>query len=124
MLRKTTPTVTFFMILTALNVLPARAGEQITLPEITVRPPTVSDRNGGGMDSRVLERLNKQLKRKADEPGLIINAPPFDARSPDTAIGIVNIPGVQQQYGQNFGKSVIPYRPSAPVFSAPIGPRR
>jgi hypothetical protein len=38
--------------------------------------------------------------------------------------GVVNIPGVQQQYGKNFGNSVIPYRPSSPVFSAPLGPRR
>jgi hypothetical protein len=29
--------------------------------------------------------------------------------------GVVNMPAVKQQYGQNFGVSVIPYRPPLPV---------
>ncbi|WP_407112967.1 hypothetical protein [Bradyrhizobium sp. LMG 9283] len=46
-----------------------------------------------------------------------------DARSPDAKVGVVNIPGVQQQYGRNFGVSVAPFRPPPPVVSAPIGHR-
>jgi hypothetical protein len=38
-------------------------------------------------------------------------------------VGIVNVPAVQQQYGQNFGHSVIPYWPPPPVFTSPLGHR-
>jgi hypothetical protein len=106
-----------------LLVMSVQAEAQTTLPEITVQPPTPrsNDRIGGGdgkggadakgKDNNPLERLNQQLKRKVDETNPIGNAPPLSANSPDTKIGIVNIPGVQQQYGKNFGNSVIPYRP-------------
>jgi hypothetical protein len=30
---------------------------------------------------------------------------------------------VQQQYGQNFGHSVFPYRPPSPVYSSGLGRR-
>jgi hypothetical protein len=53
-----------------------------------------------------------------------MNLPPIDARSPDIKTGVVNIPAVQQQYGRNFGISVVPYRPPPPVFSTPGMPHR
>jgi hypothetical protein len=53
-----------------------------------------------------------------------MNLPPIDERSLDTKVGVVNIPGAQQQYGKNFGVSVVPQRPAPPVFSAPLGPHR
>jgi hypothetical protein len=34
------------------------------------------------------------------------------------------VPAVAQQYGQNFGRSVAPYRPPPLVFVAPTGARR
>ena len=55
--------------------------------------------------------LNQQLKREADRANPITNIAPLDAKSSDTKIGIVNLPGVQQQYGRNYGVSVMPYRP-------------
>lgn len=63
--------------------------------------------------------INQQLRRQVDRanPGSI--APPFDARSQDIGIGLSNIPAVRQQYGPNFGRSVVPYRPPPPVFTAP-----
>jgi hypothetical protein len=42
---------------------------------------------------------------------------PLNANSPDNAVGNFNRAGVAEQYGQNFGKSVIPYRPPPPVFN-------
>jgi hypothetical protein len=107
-------------------VMPVQADAQTALPEITISPPPPprsTDHIGGGGDgkggadakgneSRSFERLNQQLKRKVDETNPIGNNPPLDARSPDTKIGVVNIPGVQQQYGKNFGVSVVPYRPA------------
>jgi hypothetical protein len=64
-----------------------------------------------------------QLKRKVDQVNPIQNLPPLDARSQDIKVGTVNIPGVQQQYGQNFGHSVFPYRPPSPVYSSGLGRR-
>jgi hypothetical protein len=115
------------------------AQDPTRLPEISVAPPSqpkatergdpiighgtgTNDNDGGG--PKAFERLNKELKRKVDDVNPTINAPPLDARSPDTKIGVINIPAVQQQYGQNFGHSAFPYRPSSPVFSAPLGGRR
>jgi hypothetical protein len=66
-----------------------------------------------------LDCLNRRLKQDVDH----VNAPtigaPLGAASPDTKIGIVNLPAVQQQYGQNYGHSVVPFRPPAPTFSVP-----
>jgi hypothetical protein len=117
-----------------LNGMPVHAQERTTLPEITISPsvPKSTDQKGtdgkGGAgvkngDGPSFGDLNQQLKRKVDEVNPTANNPPLDARSPDTKIGVVNIPGVQQQYGKNFGNSVVPYRPPPPVF-APLGGAR
>ncbi|WP_213737870.1 hypothetical protein [Bradyrhizobium sp. dw_411] len=128
------------MTATAVSALmPCRAEAQVSLPEITVYGPppksgahTDQPGSGGGNpggDSKgegnhAFDRLNQQLKRKVDETNPSVNSPPLDARSPDTKIGVINIPGVQQQYGKNFGHSVVPYRPPPLVYTSPLGPRR
>jgi hypothetical protein len=109
-------------------VTPASAEERVmVLPQIVI---------GGGAGnadrcveveigaSRSMDCLNQKLRREVDRANPTMNLPPIDARSPDTKVGVVNIPGVQQQYGRNFGVSVVPYRPAPPVFSAPLGPHR
>lgn len=112
------PLVAFlFVVLT--TGTSAQNPPQLTLPEITVSP----DGANREKEKRALEQLNKDLKRKVDETNPSLNLPPIDARSPDLKTGIVNMPAVQQQYGKNFGRSVIPYRPGPPVYSAPIGRR-
>ncbi len=75
-------------------------------------------------NDRSIGCLNQRLRREVDRVNPTINTPPIDAKSQDIRVGVVNIPGVQQQYGQNFGRSVIPFRPPAPVYSSQIGPRR
>lgn len=124
------------VLLAMVMVAAAGAQEPIQLPELTVSPPSQPRAKGGnnqgngsgtgaddkGGDAKALDRLNRELKRKVDEVNPTINSPPLDARSPDTKIGIINIPGVQQQYGKNFGNSVVPYRPPSPVY-APLGHR-
>ncbi len=107
----------------------AHATAQTTLPEITVsppqQPPRIQDelnrkdsgdgKSGAGAkgdENGALGKLNQELKRKADETNPVGNNPPLDARSPDTKTGVINIPGVQQQYGKNFGNSVVPFRPT------------
>ncbi len=96
------------------------------------RNETASSPKAGGVDRCVdvkigddhsLGCLNEQLKRKVDEVNPVLNLPPLDARSQDLKVGTVNVPAVQQQYGQNFGHSVIPYRPPRPVFTPTIGRR-
>jgi hypothetical protein len=59
--------------------------------------------------------LNQKLKRDAGRVNPLPNIPPLDAKSSDTKIGIVNLPGVQQQYGRNC-VSVVPFRLPSPVF--------
>jgi len=114
-------TVILAMATVGLAAMPVHAQEQ--LPEITISPSTPRSADHKGVDGkgsadvknggdRSFGDLNQQLKRKVDEVNPTGNNPPLDARSPDTKTGVVNIPGVQQQYGKNFGNSVIPYRPA------------
>jgi hypothetical protein len=63
--------------------------------------------------------LNQKLKREVDRVNPSINLPPLDARSPDVRVGNVNEAAVRQQYGSNYGRSVIPFRPPAPVYVLP-----
>jgi hypothetical protein len=63
--------------------------------------------------------LNQKLKREVEKINPTINMPPIDARSSDIRVGNVNEMAVRQQYGSNFGRSVIPYRPPAPVYVLP-----
>ena len=66
---------------------------------------------------RALGCLNQRLKREVDRVNPSLNLPPLDARSSDVRVGNVNEAAVRQQYGSNYGRSAIPYRPAAPVFS-------
>jgi hypothetical protein len=74
-------------------------------------------------NSRAYNCLNQKLKKEVDRVNPSVNMPPVDARSPDIRVGVVNIPAVQQQYGKNFGVSVMPHRPALPTFSPPLGRR-
>lgn len=96
------------------------------LPEINVdsaarKQPCVDSQADG---NRSYNCLNQKLRREVDRVNPSVNLPPVDARSPDIRVGVVNMPAVKQQYGRNYGISVIPYRPGAPVFTAPMPPRR
>jgi hypothetical protein len=107
------------------------------LPRIHVQPPPARSKGPGDQGAaaigstvkegddkaKSLDRLNRELKRKVDEVNPTTNTPPLNAASPDTKIGVINIPGVQQQYGKNFGVSAFPYRPPPPVYAPPIGHR-
>jgi hypothetical protein len=66
--------------------------------------------------------INERFKRKVDEVNPVYNTPPIDAKSSDLKVGTVNIPAVQQQYGRNFGHSVVPYRPTI-VYPSVMGRR-
>jgi hypothetical protein len=66
---------------------------------------------------RALGCLNQRLKREVDRVNPSLNLPPLDARSADVRVGNVNEAAVRQQYGSNYGRSAIPYRPPAPIFT-------
>jgi hypothetical protein len=130
-------------------VSPSMAQEHATaLPEIVIggapsappkpggpgNSPTNQDRAGTSAkpdrcvdaeigSSRSMDCLNQKLKDKVDSVNPVMNVPPIDAKSPDTKVGVVNIPAVQQQYGKNFGVSAFPYRPPPPVYSTPFSHR-
>jgi hypothetical protein len=95
-------------------------------------PPVVVDggENGDGVkrcvdiesdEGKVFDCLNRRLDQEVRRmnPGMVVA--PFSGRSPDVQIGVVNVPGVRQQYGANFGVSAAPFRPSAPVYAPLLG---
>ena len=59
--------------------------------------------------------LNQKLRREVDKVNPSLNLPPVDARSSDVRVGNVNEAAVRQQYGANYGRSAIPFRPSVVV---------
>jgi hypothetical protein len=66
--------------------------------------------------SRSLDCLNEKLRRDAGNTMPQPNVAPLNSQSPDVKLGIVNIPALKQQYGRNYGTSVIPYRPELPGY--------
>ncbi|MFA5952439.1 MAG: hypothetical protein WC807_19395 [Hyphomicrobium sp.] len=69
---------------------------------------------------RAFRCLNEKLKRAADEVNPALNLAPINEKSPDPALGIANVPSLRQQYGRNFGVSVIPHRPPPLVYSGSL----
>jgi hypothetical protein len=66
--------------------------------------------------------LNQQLQQEVQGAGSTQPHMALGATSPSNQVGTFNEQGVAEQYGQNFGKSVIPYRPPAPVFNNSLSP--
>jgi len=66
--------------------------------------------------------LNQQLQQEVEGTSSTSPALPLSAGSPSNKVGTFNEQGVSEQYGQNFGKSAIPYRPPAPVYGNSLNP--
>lgn len=64
--------------------------------------------------------LNQQLQQQAQGTQGAPSVPPVTAASPSNETGTFNQQGIAEQYGKNFGKSVIPYRPPPPTYSSPL----
>ncbi len=117
-------TIAFLLLLTAGE--PALAQQKTTPGSITTAPPSNNDETLESCveveidGAKALDCLNRRLKGEAARVNPIPNLPPIDARSQDIHLGIVNGPAVRQQYGPNFGQSVVPYRPPAAVFKPPL----
>jgi hypothetical protein len=97
---------------------PHPSGEQGSIGQLPPSKPLEADGEHcveveiGG--EKAYNCLNDQLKKRVERVAPVPNMPPIDSHSPDPKIGIVNVPAVKQQYGKNFGKSVVPYRPARP----------
>jgi hypothetical protein len=106
------------------TAIPATAQDRLNLPEITIMgsppPPDISHQSctDAGSNDHSIGCLNQQMRRQVDQVNPSLNVPPIDAKSPDLKVGVVNIPGVQQQYGKNFGHSVAPFRPPPPIYNS------
>ena len=122
------------LVLIALVALTASAGpslgQQKSPPGSITTPDKASDDEAVEScveveidGAKALDCINRRLKGDVDRVNPVPNIPPIDARSQDIHLGIVNVPAVQQQYGPNFGQSVVPYRPPASVFKPPLGGR-
>lgn len=61
--------------------------------------------------------LNEKLKREVERVNPSMNVPPLDARSADVHVGNANEAAVREQYGSNYGKSALPFRPAAPSYA-------
>jgi len=106
--------------------LAAPAPPPLVLPEIVIGGDKRDNRPSAGCvevqtgNTRGFKCLNQQLQRQVERINPSVNLPPVDAKSSDIKIGIVNMPAVQQQYGSNFGRSVIPFRPPLPTYTSPV----
>jgi hypothetical protein len=107
----------------------AQPSPTLQLPEIVIggdkrpgnTPETCADApaSGGG----TYKCLNEKLQKQVDRVNPRMNIPPTDARSTDLKIGLVNTSAVRQQYGSNYGVSVVPFRPPLPTYSSALGRR-
>jgi hypothetical protein len=75
----------------------------------------------GNEHAPTLDCLNQRLKAEVSRVQPAMNIPPVDATSPAVKVGGFNQTAMSQQFGQNWGKSVIPFRPAAPVYATPFG---
>jgi hypothetical protein len=66
----------------------------------------------GGETTPVYSCLNQRLQRLVDRVKPGAQLAPLDATSPGVKVGGFSQTGVVQQYGSNFGKSVVPFRPA------------
>lgn len=55
--------------------------------------------------------LTVTLRRTVEATKPIANVPPGGLQPPPNQVGLITPTEVRQQYGPNFGKSVVPYRP-------------
>jgi hypothetical protein len=74
----------------------------------------------GGQKAPAYSCINQRLQQQVQHVQPVANIPPLDASSPAVAVHGFNETAVQQQFGQNFGKSVVPFRPAAPTFNSSL----
>lgn len=118
-------------------ILASLATAAIAVPAMAQEPPPLFPKIavGGGVSpgdrfewcidveiggSRAFNCLNEELRRHVDRVNPTLNLPPVSARSADVQVGVANMPAVRQQYGRNFGVSIVPFRPGPQAFTSPL----
>jgi hypothetical protein len=86
---------------------PVQAGSSNTCVQVTI----------AGEKPSPYSCLNQQLQQQAQGTAQSVPSIPLGANSPSNQVGTFNEQGVKEQYGQNFGKSAVPYRPPPMVYS-------
>lgn len=66
----------------------------------------------GGEKTPSLSCLNQRLQHQADNVRPTGNVAPLDATSSPVKLGGYNETALKQQYGPNYGKSAVPWRPA------------
>ena len=69
--------------------------------------------------AQTLDCLNQQLEQQVQAVRPPQNTAPIDAASPSLRYGGFNASALRQQYGRNFGRSTVPFRPSR-TFGSPL----
>lgn len=97
-------------------------GTTVTLGPRSAQPggETCVEVEIGGEKAPTLDCLNQQLKREVERVQPTGNIPPLGAASPAPALGEFNETAMSEQYGPNWGKSAIPWRPTPPSFASPL----
>jgi hypothetical protein len=120
-MRKAMMTASVLLALTA--SARAQNSEPVTVgsepPSTTWHETCVEVEIGG---SKSYDCINDRFKRQVDQINPVENMPPFAANSQDVKIGLFNEAGVKEQFGQNFGHSVFPFRPPPPNFGIAFSP--
>ncbi len=73
-----------------------------------------------GQGSSAFNCLNQQLQQEVEGAAPTQSKLPISATSPSNQVGTFNEQSLSEQYGQNFGKSAVPYRPPPPVFNSSL----
>ena len=94
-------------VLPVLPVLPVLAEETCVEVEI------------GGEKTPNLNCLNQSLQKQTDNVHPTGNVAPLDATSSAVKLGGYNETALKQQYGPNYGKSAVPWRPTATYSNRP-----
>jgi hypothetical protein len=99
----------------------------VTLPGSGGRPATGSSQTCvqvqiQGQKPNPYDCLNQQMQQQVQGTGSASPSLPLTSSSPSNKTGTFNEQGLREQYGPNFGKSVIPYRPPPPTFSSGLHP--
>jgi hypothetical protein len=75
----------------------------------------------GGEKSSGWSCINQRLKAEVERVQPVGNIAPLQAGSAAVQVGGFSETAMSQQYGRNWGKSVVPFRPPASVFGHTLG---
>jgi hypothetical protein len=76
-----------------------------------------------GQRAPAFDCINEKIRQQVARVQPVENIPPLQASSSVASVQSFTEASLQQQYGQNLGKSAVPFRPAPPVFAGSLGLR-